>query len=277
MHEVDSKRLAVSMGELQRAHLQQNRVVRELEDAVARLPVLKKTVRNQQQVIVSLEGVLRRTVAQVKELKAANTVAEEAARAAAAARDTAMTARSRAEQSAAQAHVKAEGALALAARAEKSRMKAAERGQSQQLVAPATVQSLPVPMPPGAAAAEASGVPAASQSLPARRPSQLEAERATVRPRAPQRAPQEVAALKRELVRSQDQIRQLQQAGEEAKRNAAEASDAAAAAEAESQSALERARQAEEAAQAADNDLLEVGRRVTCPETEVMMPVPCAC
>lgn len=65
-HDVDSKRLSARMGELQRAHVQQNKVIQELEEGLARMALLKSTVRKQEQVIAGLEELLRKTVHQVK-------------------------------------------------------------------------------------------------------------------------------------------------------------------------------------------------------------------
>lgn len=223
------------MGELQRAHLQQNRVVRELEEAVARVPVLKKTVRNQQQVIVSLEALLRRAVAEVKELKAANTAAAVAVEAAAAARDAAEAAKSSAEISAARARAKAESAMSPAVRAGKSKAKAARVKEPE----------------PQAAAATPS-----LHSLPAQAPANLPPE--PVQLRSPQHTPEEVVALRKELSRVKERMEGLQQTAEEARHKEQQAVATAEAAEAASEAAGERAKQAEEAAQAADNDLLEV-------------------
>ena len=65
-HDVDSKRLSARMGELQRAHVLQNRVIQELEEGQARMPLLKSTVRKQEKVIAGLEDLLKKTVQQVK-------------------------------------------------------------------------------------------------------------------------------------------------------------------------------------------------------------------
>eukprot|EP00892_Ulva_mutabilis_P005015 jgi/Ulvmu1/2886/UM146_0028.1 len=240
-HDVDAKKVAVHMGELQRAHLQQNRVVRELEDAVARVPVLKKTVRNQQQVIASLEGLLRRTVAQVKDLKAASTEADAELEAAAAAK-------AQAEASAAQSQAKAEVALALAAQMPRGgkKQREAARAAAVQPAARAPVQPLPVPVPTESPPVHARPLPAPGDR-----------DGASLRPRSPQHTPLEVVALRRELGQARERMRGLEQAAREATGKEQEAVKAAAAAEAESQSARERAQQAEEAAQAADNDLLE--------------------
>lgn len=65
-HDVDAKRLSVHMGELQRAHVLQNRVIQELEEGLGRMPLIKSTVRKQEKVIAGLEDLLRKAVQQVK-------------------------------------------------------------------------------------------------------------------------------------------------------------------------------------------------------------------
>lgn len=65
-HEVDSKRLSARMGELQRAHVLQNRVIQELEEGLGRMPLMKSTVRKQEMVIAGLEDLLRKAVQQMK-------------------------------------------------------------------------------------------------------------------------------------------------------------------------------------------------------------------
>lgn len=263
------------MGELQRAHLQQNRVVRELEEAVARVPVLKKTVRNQQQVIVSLEALLRRAVAEVKELKAANTAAATALGAAAASRDAAEAAKSSAEISAARARAKAESAMSHALRAGKSKAKAARVKEPEPQAAAATpsLHSLPAPVPPqGTADATPPAATVQSLPLPAQAPVNLPPE--PVELRSPQHTPDEVVALRKELSRVKERMDGLQQTAEEARQKEQQAVATAEAAQAASEAAGERAKQAEEAAQAADNDLLEVssnwlswciGTHMQCP------------
>jgi chromosome segregation ATPase len=65
-HDVDSKKLSAHMGELQRAHVEQNRVIQQLEEGLSRMPLLKSTVRKQEKVIAGLEDLLRKAVQQVK-------------------------------------------------------------------------------------------------------------------------------------------------------------------------------------------------------------------
>lgn len=254
MHEVETKKLAVHMGELQRAHLQQNRVVRELEEAVARVPVLKKTVRNQQQVIVSLEGLLRRAVVEVKDLKAGSAQAAAALEAATSARDIAEAAKASAETATAQAEAKAEHAMSLSLQAGKS--KAKEPGLRKAPAPPTATSSLPVRMP---TLGHAESTPATTvQSLPApvSAPTDVAPSPAVVR--SPKRTPEEVVVLRKELSRVKEKMTGLEQAAQEARAKEQEAVKAAAAASAAAQAAVEQAKQAEEAAQAADNDLLEV-------------------
>lgn len=65
-HSVDTMQLAANMEELQRAHTAQSALLQGLEERSERLPVLKSTASKQQQVIRHLEGLLKRTVADLK-------------------------------------------------------------------------------------------------------------------------------------------------------------------------------------------------------------------
>jgi hypothetical protein len=63
---VDTMQLAANMEELQRAHTAQSALLQDLEDKSGRLPVLKSTASKQQQVIKHLEGLLKRTVGELR-------------------------------------------------------------------------------------------------------------------------------------------------------------------------------------------------------------------
>lgn len=67
--QVDTLQLAASMDELQRAHAAQSAIVQDLEERCAKVPVLKSTAQKQEQVIVHLEGLLKRTVSELRSHK----------------------------------------------------------------------------------------------------------------------------------------------------------------------------------------------------------------